>query len=113
MPTERLSMRQVREVLRLRWGLKLNARATARSVGIGRTTVQDYVRRAGAAKLSWPLAEGMNDEKLEALLFPAPLPKGTERSEPDWAEVHKEMKKKKGMTILLVFLRPRVNGHEV
>ena len=43
MPTERLSMRKVREVLRLSWGGKLSTRAVAHSCGMGRTTVREYL----------------------------------------------------------------------
>lgn len=102
MPKERLSMRQVREVLRLRWELKLSERAAARSVGIGRTTVQDYERRARLAGLSWPLPEGLSDEGLEGLLFPAPPPKGTERPQPDFLKIHQEVRRK-GVTLWLLW----------
>jgi transposase len=95
-------MRQVREVLRLRWELKLGERATARSTGIGRTTVQDYVRRARVAGLSWPLPEGLSDGELEALLFPASPPKGTERPSPDLPKVHEELKRR-GVTLWLLW----------
>jgi transposase len=102
MPTERLSMRKVREVLTLRWGRGLSERAVAGSCGLGRTTVQGYVIRAERAGLRWPLPEGLNDECLEALLFPAPPPPGTERVVPDWAQVHRELKRK-GVTLWLLW----------
>ena len=56
MPTERLSMRRIRQVAALHFGAGASARAIAREVGIGRSTVQDYLARAGAAGLGWPLA---------------------------------------------------------
>lgn len=102
MPTERLSMRKVREVLSLRWGRGLSEREVARSCGLGRTTVQGYVTRAKRAGLSWPLAEGLSDERLEALMFPAPPAPGTERGVPDWAQVHRELKRK-GVTLWLLW----------
>ena len=49
MPTERLSMRRIRQVLQLHFGAHASARVIAREVGIGRTTVQDYLARATAA----------------------------------------------------------------
>jgi hypothetical protein len=65
-------MRTIREILRLRWEAGLSHRAIAVSCRKGQTTVQDYLLRAKAAGLSWPLPEGMNDDELERLLFPPP-----------------------------------------
>ena len=62
MPAERVPMRSVREILRLR-AEGLSDRAIARS------TVSDYAGRAAAAGLGWPLPEGLTDSALEALLF--------------------------------------------
>ena len=83
MPAERLSMRQIREVLRLRFASKLPQRAIAKSLGLSQGTVSRYLSRARAAGLTWPLPEDLDDdERLEALLFPPPAgPPG--RSAPD------------------------------
>ena len=72
MPTERLSMRRIRQVLQLHFGARSSARVIAGTVGIGRSTVQDYLARAAAAGLVWPLPPEQTDEALEQLLFPAP-----------------------------------------
>ena len=58
MARERLSMRKVEEVLRLKWSAGLSVRQIAKAVGVGRTTVSDYIVRAEAAGLSWPLPVG-------------------------------------------------------
>ena len=50
-------MRQVYEVLRLKWGQRLSDRKIDQSLGISRLAVAEYVRRAQAAGLSWPLRE--------------------------------------------------------
>ena len=55
MPMERLSMRKIREVLRLKWACELSNRAVATSCAIAPSTVWDYVHRATQAGLSWPL----------------------------------------------------------
>ncbi|MCP4549306.1 MAG: IS21 family transposase [bacterium] len=103
MPAERLSMRKVREVLRLSWGGKLSTRAVARSCGIGRTTVREYLQRAIGAGLSWPLPEGLSDGELEALLFPPPVSAdNAPRPLPDWKALHKELKRK-GVTLFLLW----------
>jgi transposase len=71
MPAQRLAMRQVHEVLRLKWGQGLSERKIAQSLGISRPTVAEYVRRARAAGLSWPLPETCDEGALERLLFPS------------------------------------------
>ena len=70
MPTERLSMRRIRQVLQLHFGAHASARVIAREVGVGRTTVQDYLARASAAGLGWPLPPDLTDEALEQRCFP-------------------------------------------
>lgn len=103
MPTERLSMRKIREVLRLSLGGKLSARAVSQSCGLGRTTVREYLQRASKAGLSWPLPEGMADADLEALLFPPPVSPGqAPRPLPDWQTLHEE-RKRKGVTLFLLW----------
>ncbi|MCK1415364.1 IS21 family transposase, partial [Bradyrhizobium sp. CW4] len=92
MPTERLSMRRIREVLRLRHQ-GLTERVIARTLGVSNGVVHGYVRRARLAELSWPLPEGMDDEGLELLLFPAPTAasQSDRRPAPDWVYVEKEL----------------------
>ena len=63
-------MRRVREILRLKWELGLSARQVARSCGLTHPTVLNYVRRAEACGLSWPLPASLGDETLERRLFP-------------------------------------------
>ena len=75
MPTERLSMRRIRQVLQLHFGARASARVIAGTVGVGRSTVQDYLARTAAAGLVWPLPPELTDEALEQLLFPAPRSK--------------------------------------
>jgi Sigma-70, region 4 len=92
MPTERLSMRQIREVLRLRFASQLPQRAIARSLGLSRGAVSGYLSRARAAGVAWPLPENVDDAQLEALLFPPPPAiAADQRPMPDWAWVHREL----------------------
>ena len=63
---QRLSMRKLKEVLRLRYELGLGQRQIARSCSIGHGTVYEYLRRAQAAGVTWPLPEGWDDRQLEA-----------------------------------------------
>jgi hypothetical protein len=95
MPTQRLSMRRIREVLRLRHQ-GLIERVIAQMLGVSNGVVHGYVRRARLAGLSWPLPEGMDDEGLELLLFPAPTAasQSDRRPAPDWVYVEKELRRR-------------------
>ena len=89
MPAQRLAMRQVYEVLRLKWGQGLSERKIAQSLGISRPPVAEYVRRAQAAGLSWPLPTTYDAGVLERLLFPSvPARSPATHVVPDWATVH-------------------------
>jgi len=97
MAAERLSMRKLRELFRLRFEAKLTTRSIAASLGIGNGTVCDYLGRARVAKLPWPLPPELDDDAaLTALLFPEDAKAQAERPEPDWARVHAELKRKGG-----------------
>ena len=86
MPTERLSMRRIRDLLRLKYAQGLSERAIALSLGLGKGTVGDYLARARQAGLSWPLPPELDDDSLELLLFPRPtLALQLNRPVPDWA----------------------------
>ncbi len=94
MPGERVSMRNIREVLRLHLGQGLPQRVVAQSLRLGLGTVNGYVTRARRARLGWPLPDDLDDERLEALLFP-PVPgvPSDRRPVPDWAWVHRELRR--------------------
>jgi transposase len=103
MPRKRLSMRQVHDVLRLKWAGGLSDRQIAQSLGLSRPTVAAYVHRAQAAGLTWPLPETLDETALEQLLFPTPatLRTGSPLA-PDWAHVHRELTRK-GVTLWLLW----------
>jgi transposase len=103
MPGERVSMRNIREVLRLRLGQGLPQRAIARSLGLSLGAVNGYVGRARRAGLCWPLPGGLDDGRLEALLYPPPTVVPVDRRPvPDWAQVHREMRRP-DVTLALVW----------
>ena len=92
MPARRLSMRKVKEVLRLKFDRGLEVRQIARSCSIPHTSVLNYLSRAKAAGVSWPLPEDLDDEALERRLFPGPSarPDGL-IPKPDFSSIHQEL----------------------
>ena len=103
MPTGRLNMRRIRDLLRLKFSQGLSDRAVATSLGISKGSVGGYLRRARAAGLSWPLPEGLDDDDLELLLFPdSPTGSSSARPVPDWSLIDKELRKR-GVTRMLLW----------
>jgi hypothetical protein len=70
MPAERVSMRKIRDALRLTYALGMSRRLVSEATGIGKTAVGEYVRRAVAAGLGWPIPDEIDDAELERRLFP-------------------------------------------
>jgi hypothetical protein len=95
MPMERMSMRRVRDCLRLK-SAGISAREIARRLGVASSTVRLTLRRCERADIAWPLAPDISDAVLEERLFAASGTKQGHRrhAEPDWAELHREMKRK-------------------
>jgi len=103
MPTERIAMRKIREVLRLHYDNGLSRRRIAPKVGVGATTITDYLHRFRASGLSWPLPADMADSELERRLFPVTRSTpADERPLPDWAWVRRELQRK-GVTLSLIW----------
>lgn len=110
MPNERLTMRKIREILRLHYDCKLSHREIATSCLVSRSTVSQYIHRAQAAGLAWPVPADCDDEQLEKLLFPtcAGRPKTTAPM-PDFADMHAKLRHK-GMTLALLWERYKTDN---
>ena len=107
MSQERLSMRKIEEILRLKWEAKRSHREIAQSCAVSSSTVSDYLNRARVAGLSWPLPEGLTAAQLEHLLFAEPRRlSGRSIPAPDWAHLHGELKRK-GVTLSLLWVEYR------
>ena len=102
MPAKRISMRKLKEILRLKHQGGMGVRVIARCLGISHSTVIDYLRRARVAGLAWPLPEDITEETIEQKLFGRSLLPRTRRPLPDWAYVHQELKRK-GVTLELLW----------
>ena len=103
MPAERAPMRKVREVFRLKHALGASEREIAVSVGVSRSNIAQYLRRAAVIGITWPVLAGMDDTELERRLStPASFEEYPEGPLPDWNHIHKEMKRR-GVTPLLLW----------
>ncbi len=103
MAAERLSMRQIREILRQKWTLGRSHREVTQQLGAGLGTVSGVERRARAAGLDWPQVEVLSDAGLEARLYGPPTPPTHHRPVPDCARLHAE-RQRPGVTLELLHL---------
>ena len=96
MPAERVPMRDVREIIRLKFSAQVATREIARRLGMAPSTVRETLKRLAMAGLAWPLPEGLSDTELEAKLYAFRGSKRGHRlhAEPDWQAVHRELKRK-------------------
>ncbi len=105
MANERLPMRKVLEILRLKWELRLSNRRVARSAGVSPATVVNVLRRAATAGLStYGQARQLGEAELEAALYPESAAAALiARPEPDCAWIHRE-RARPGVTLQLLHL---------
>ena len=96
-------MRKVKEVLRLYHGKNLSTREIAQSLGIGRSTVHDYLDRALKAGLGWPLPAELDETSLEHRLFPTKVPIPSQKRQMPAMEYLNQELKKKGVTLQLLW----------
>ena len=102
MPGPRLPMRKIRDVLRLS-AAGMSKRKIAASLGVSATAAGECIRRARRAGFTWPLPDGLTDEALERRLFPPPaVTAKARRPQPDWAAVHRELRRP-GVTLQLLW----------
>ncbi len=102
MPTKRKAMRQIKEVLRLKFEAKLSHERIAAATGVSKGAVASYLKRALEAGIGWPLAPLLDDAILEAQLFRAAGAPAASHAAPDFAHIHQELKRK-GVTLTLLW----------
>lgn len=103
MAARRLSMRKVREILRMRLANGMSIRQIARSCNVGKATVQESLLRARLAGLSWPLPDGLDDGSLEGMLYPPGAPaRARAVGMPPMEQIHRELRRK-GVTLRLLW----------
>ncbi len=103
MPGRRIAMRKVKDVLRLRLTAGLSSRQIALCTGVGKSVVSKHVARADELGLDWASVEAMDEEALEARLYPETTQASPEDPVvPDWDEVARELRRK-GVTKRLLW----------
>lgn len=97
-------MRKTREILRLRLECGLSMEMIGRSCKVSSSTLQGAIDRYNRSELSWPLPADVDDVTLEKLLYrDGRFQMPADPSQPDWAEVHRELRKGKNVTLAVVW----------
>ena len=89
-----------REILR-RHSLGDSIRAIALGVNSSRDTVSATLRAAKAARVEWPLDDGVSNGVLQNILFPGKYAYASPFTVPDFAGIHEALAKK-GVTLTLL-----------
>jgi len=90
-----ISMRKIREILRLKFMLNKSNRFIAKCMNTSRNTVKDCINKANLANISWPISDDFDDAVLEQKLYPTlQAVKNDNRRDLDWAKIHEELKRK-------------------
>ncbi len=113
MVRKRIEMRQIREILRLRHNMNLSYEEISRSLRISKRTVEQYIDRANRVQISWPIPDGIEDDQLELLLFPAnkaredgPL------AQIDFEKIQEELSNRKYHVSLLLLWNEYITEHQ-
>ncbi len=98
-----LSVRKIKEVLRLHMNCGMGPREISRSLSISPATASNYINAAKEADLSYSLIAGMGEEELKRIIKGEKTgDKRSSRPQPNWKEIHGELKKK-GVTLQLLW----------
>jgi transposase len=91
-------MRQLRAVLRLRLQAELSMRQIKNSLRISLGAIQNIASQAKAQGLDWAAIEALDDQQLARLFYPESDTRVSSAFQlPDWVDVHRELRRK-GMT---------------
>src|SRR6266550_6828199 len=98
-------MRKIKEVIRLRFELRLGQRAIARACSISQTTVHDYLNSAAAAGVVWPLGEEWDEQRVEQALFGEQqvVKRLPEQVLPDFPALHSQLQQHRHLTLQLAW----------
>lgn len=98
-------MRRIKEVLRLSFELGLGQREIARACAISQGAVHNYLKKAAAAGISWPLPEGWDEKRVEQALFgeQSPVERSQERAFPNFPSLHEQLQQQPHLTLQLAW----------
>ena len=101
MPQQRMDIRMIKDILRLRSQVGLSHKRIAQSLGVSKGAVAKYLSLAGGAGLDWASTVELDEASLERRLMGggAALSRAVE---PDYARVHIELRRK-GVTLMLLW----------
>jgi transposase len=96
-------MRQLREILRLRLHARLSLRQIRDSLKLSLGAIQKAVRQAEDIGLHWEAIEQLDDQQLAIKIYPQADASVSRKNQlPDWIAVYQELKRK-GMTKQLLW----------
>ena len=100
-----ISMKKLREVLRLHIGMNLSSRQTQKATSVSKTTIQDYAKRFKASDLEIDTINLLTDDALKAKLYPAPLSL-SHRSKPlpNMEYIHSQLQQRRKTKVSLMLL---------
>ncbi|MGI9376187.1 IS21 family transposase [Eoetvoesiella caeni] len=107
MPVSRITMRKIKDVLRLKLDAKLSHQRIATALGISKGVVAKYVSLAAAADLDWPTVQALDEAALERRLLVAPE-QPRDHVQPDYGRLHQALRGK-GMTLMLLWEEHRAD----
>ncbi|MFN0315710.1 MAG: IS21 family transposase [Burkholderiales bacterium] len=103
MPAPRITMRQIKEVLRLKLECGLSHSQIAGALNLSAGAISKYARLASRAGLGWAELTAMGEAQIQARLMPPRDAQATSsRIEPDYPRVHQELSRK-GVTLQLLW----------
>ena len=101
MPNQRMALRMIKDVIRLKWEAQLSHENIAAALGISKGAVSKYVGLAVAAGLDWATVRDWSERQLTERLMPR-SPQTSAFVEPDWGRIHRELDRK-GVTLTLLW----------
>jgi len=96
-------MRKIKEVLRLRFELRLGQREIARACSISQGAIHNYLKRAATVGIAWPLPEGWDEQRVEQALFGERqvIKRLPEHVLPDFPTLHSQLQQHRHLTLQL------------
>lgn len=101
MPAQRMTMRKIKDVLRLKLEARLSHEQIAMALNISKGVVAKYAGLANAAGLDWALIADLDETQLEHRLLNKPV-KRSDYMLPDYGRIHQELQRK-GVTLMLLW----------